>query len=163
MQGVKLAEVKSIPYNNQLTAFFVLQISSTTTINLKFLSCKICKSNVPIDLMRSHVACHMLTLDDNKPPSENLCGFCGTLCGSSININKGTGMSSFAVSNCDYSYKLSLQIASKSSKRNPSTNCPIICKLCKQVLWLYNMECHFLARHSNVSFTAYKEYYYYLF
>ena len=148
---LKLPELKSIA-NAELAEIFSFKIPSNTIINQTHLTCKLCNLNISNDLMRSHVASHILNKDKNIIQDENLCGFCGTVCGNFISIIKGTGSSSFTSSTCDYNYKISLQNSKKSSQRNPSSNFPVICKICQQIIWLYNMEYHFSNKHSNLNF-----------
>ena len=156
---LKLPELKSIA-NAELAEIFSFKIPSNTIINQTHLTCKLFNLNISNDLMRSHVASHILNIDKNIIQDENLCGFCGTVCGNFISIIKGTGLSSFTSSTCDYNYKISLQNSKKSSQRNPSSNFPVICKICQQIIWLYNMEYHFSNKHSNLNFIDYKEYHF---
>ena len=64
-----------------------------------------------------------------------------TTSGVGKNANKGVA------SNCKYFLRFSLRPAESSTKNKPCTNRPIECKICKTVLWSYNIEPHYHVNH----------------
>ena len=105
---------------------------STTETKIK---CKICKKLVSRKKMRLHVGAHIL-----KDNIIGACGFCGEKvdvgrCNIEIVKGSGRGQTSSEVprSGCDYFEKFSLLSVSKGSQRNPCTNRPVECLICKRV------------------------------
>jgi hypothetical protein len=94
------------------------------------------------DLMRQHIGQHMVLC--HIPPHENLCGFCGEVCGSNNEISRKYGN---VISSCDNFHPYSFGAAIKSSARSPCTNRLISCSTCKVIIWTYNVSTHFHNRH----------------
>jgi hypothetical protein len=94
-------------------------ININTKTKIQSLVCKVngCGKVINRDLMRSHVAMHILTSNSEFMKHEHLCGFCGTLCGNQVQIKVTSGSGKYAtrggISSCDYSTKLSLDRAQK--------------------------------------------------
>ena len=78
------------------------------------------------------------------PPHENLCGFCGEVCGSNNEISRKTGQ---MISSCTHYKSYSNGAASKSSGRSPCTNRLISCPTCMDLTWTYTISNHFNNRH----------------
>ena len=78
---------------------------------------------------------------------RNLCGFCGTVCGSNNEINNNTGS---IKSGCEYVYFYSPVPAAKSTSSSPCTNRLINCLSCDQIIWSYNIGLHYEKHHPTV-------------
>ena len=95
---------------------------------------------------RQHIAQYLLNgdIDDH---AANCCQ-CGVKCCSvSIEVSSGRGKKANLVHkslDCKNYNHFSLAAAGKRSKSNPSTNRPVSCKICKLVLWSYNMRIHII-------------------
>ena len=128
-----------LPYHSSLSE--TSTSDSTTETKIK---CKICEKLVNRKKMRLHVGAHIL-----KDNIKGACGFCGEKvdvgrCNIEIVKGSGRGQTSSEVprSGCDYFEKFSLLSVSKGSQRNPCTNRPVECPICKRVFWFYNMYDH---------------------
>ena len=97
--------------------------------------------------MRQHFGLHIIKKETAK--SQNVCGFCGVVCGNQINLVKGSATNKNYVpkSDCLYFHNFSLKSASKSSARSPCTNRPINCPNCNKVIWSYNAKFHYKEDH----------------
>lgn len=81
---------------------------------------------------------------------ENLCGYCGVLCGKQIRLVKSIGsgktFTESAALSCAFYVKFSLASVTKSSKNYPTTNRPIKCDKFPIILWSYNLALRFSRR-----------------
>ena len=144
--NLKLPSIK-LSLTNEVIKKTLLVESEKLTVNnfsLDKLKCKVClfagkiDVYIPRSLMRQHIGQHIVKQEvDNH---ANLCGFCGTLCGSNNTINKKNGS---IKSGCEYVHFYSSGPASKSSARTPCTNRLIFCPSCDEILWSYNVGLHY--------------------
>ena len=100
--------------------------------------------------MRHHVAWHIL----RQPPGSALglpCGFCGRkeTCNSTLQASsrKSKVKHLQTLTNCPYFVKFNRP--KKSTAYAPSTNCVMLCLVCPQYHWKYNMAQHFSTNHGD--------------
>ena len=51
--------------------------------------------------------------------------------------------------NCEYLSKFSIKSVERSTKSGPCTNRPVSCRICKTVLWSYNLPIHYRVKHGD--------------
>ena len=133
---------------------------SSTTENLFLISnkklkkddfiCKICSRTFILKDMRTHVAKHILSNHCVK----NCCGFCGLSCNCILELRKSSAYGLNAnfkpFSNCSLFYSFSLAPVEKVGSF--CSNRPIVCKICRNVFWSYNMQDHYEDHHNGVTF-----------
>lgn len=107
-----------------------------------------CKTRVPAKKMRLHVAKHILKNDIDV----FACGFCGESGEHKISLKKTSHQTLIPHSNCPKMIKFSLAAAAKTVGRNPFSNRPVACQVCKEVYWSYAMKKHF--DHSHIGHTC---------
>ena len=97
--------------------------------------------------MLHHVAKHIL----NNQTVNDACGFCGLSCDSSLEIKESSGAGAAQNyrpdSNFSYDYKFTFGAVLKTSKHSPFCNRPVICRVCPQVVWSYNLPFHYKIKH----------------
>jgi hypothetical protein len=144
--NLKLPSLKLSVTNDVIKKTLLIESEKLTVNNFSLdkLKCKVClfagkiDVYIPRSLMRQHIGQHIVKQEvDNH---ANLCGFCGTLCGSNNTINKKNGS---IKSGCEYVHFYSSGPASKSSARTPCTNRLIFCPSCDEILWSYNVGLHY--------------------
>ena len=100
--------------------------------------------------MRIHIAKHIIT----NQCVRNCCGFCGVACGSILELKKSSGSGKNTnfkpYSNCTRFYGFSLAPAEKEG--SACSNRPVICKLCRNCFWSYNMRSHYDDYHKGAQF-----------
>ena len=102
--------------------------------------------------MRHHVGKHIMknetALSEN---SENICGFCGIVCGSNLDLvttNKNSTQASLAIhSTCPYYYFFQIKRNLVPSNKRPCTNRPTRCLECERIVWSYNIKIHYSINH----------------
>jgi len=131
--------------------------------------CAHCRPPVSWDPLKpqkvlEHVAQHLL-FDVSIDHSLEPCGFCLRLspsCALFLRRGKGAGSSCQVdekCSRCPNFHPFAYRSASTESDNSPCTNVPIVCPLCPSIdpaVWKYNMEQHFIKRHS---LDAYKQHF----
>ena len=142
------------PINELIEAFTIEEFNDKVKLNnisdLKF-KCIVCPQYganecfFERNLLRQHIGQHML--QGHIKSHENLCGFCGTVCGSNNEIVLKTGN---IKSSCKYFYNYSSGAAVKSSKRSPCTNRLVPCPSCDVAIWTYNIATHYINRHGTL-------------
>ena len=137
-----LKPVENPFHTNKISKFFEI------SVNIEKLSDKIecffCpKQLVKRKTMRLHIGIHMML--KLIPINPTTCGFCGIMgCSISLETNcAGKNAPKCPVSNCKFAEKFSLKAAEKSTKNSPCTNRPVICGICKLIVWSYNIKIHF--------------------
>ena len=132
---------------------------SVNNLSLDKLKCRVClineKDNVFMhrELMRQHIGQHIIKQEVIK--HHNLCGFCGTLCGSNNSLEKKSGAIN---SGCDHVHFYSPGAAAKSSGRSPCTNRLVFCPSCEQIIWSYNIGLHYAKFHSDIDSAVYEKF-----
>ena len=116
------------------------------------LACKLCPEKVPANLMRCHVAKHLVVTPDLVKAST--CGFCG-LCDKGCTTTLKTTKKSIKVQSNSLLQPLSIsyKAACKASSRSPSTNMPVKCDDCTGMdvfVWKYSMPAHYADIHPGV-------------
>ena len=118
--------------------------------NVDFFKCKLCFKEIIKSRMRLHIGFHVLNGD--TLPNANLCGFCGLVDGCNVELVTSSGFGKSKTlgpkSNCSYFFTFSLKPASKGSIRSPCTNRPIICEICNECIWSYNINYHYQSKHN---------------
>ena len=51
-------------------------------------------------------------------------------------------------SNCSYFFTFNLKPTSNGSIRSPCTNRPIVCEICNECIWSYNINYHYQSKHN---------------
>ena len=112
--------------------------------------CYLCSKLIRKEKMRHHVAWHIL----RQPPGSALglpCGFCGRkeTCNSTLQASsrKSKVKHLQTLTNCPYFVKFNRP--KKSTAYAPSTNCVMLCLVCPQYHWKYNMAQHFSTNHGD--------------
>ena len=98
--------------------------------------------------MRLHIGIHMILKSVRR--NTTTCGFCG-LMGCSISFEKnvpGKNAPKCPSSDCAFANKFSLKAAEKCSNNSPCTNRPVECRVCKLVVWSYNIQSHYERYHA---------------
>jgi hypothetical protein len=88
-------------------------------------------------------------------PHENLCGFCGEVCGSNNEISRKTGQTIFS---CTHYKTYSNGAASKSSGRTPCTNRLLSCPTCMDLILTCNISTHFNNRHPDSDWSIFESF-----
>ena len=87
------------------------------------------------------------------------CGFCGVLCDSSLEIRESSGAGATKNfkphSTCTHVYFFNLASVEKTSKHSPCSNRPVVCRVCQQVIWSYNMGHHYKTKHGRTDTTEF--------
>jgi len=134
------------PYSNETQNFFV--ISNKILKNTDF-KCKICPKTFKQNEIRIHVAKHILT----SGCVRSCCGYCGLACNSVLKLERSSGYginTNFKpFSNCTHFYEFSLAPVEKVG--DFCSNRPIICKICREVFWSYNMRFQFEDHHKGTT------------
>ena len=107
------------------------------------IQCQTCSTKLPSKKLREHVGQHIL----RKDIDIYSCGFCGQT-GCSLTLKKSSHKILVPDSNCLKFCKFSLKSAETSKIRNPCTNRPLPCGICKIVYWSYAMEEHYKEMHT---------------
>ncbi len=155
--SLKLPSIKLATSNEIIKKTLLIESEKLTVNNFSLdkLKCKVCllagKDDVYLSrsLMRQHIGQHIVKQEVNK--HLNLCGFCGTVCGSNNTINKNSSINS----GCDHVHFYSAGPASKSSARAPCTNRLVLCPSCSQVVWSYNIGLHYEKLHMGIDTSIY--------
>lgn len=100
--------------------------------------------------------------DHRLKDSDSPCGFClstGSSC--SIQLTRGRGANSESIIDmqkfqCPYLWKISLKSVSSFTARQPCTNHPLLCPVCKVVVWKYNLYAHITTSHPTSDVQLYK-------
>ena len=112
--------------------------------------CKICKKNIPLKRMRTHIGRHIIRRE--VPDDCNRCGWCGsTQCYPTtlVKTTKKAGIWHYKPSSkCEYQQFLHRKPA-KANRDNPCSNWVEWCKVCGGELWKYNMPAHYAEKHSS--------------
>ncbi|KAH9928181.1 uncharacterized protein B0H18DRAFT_931426 [Fomitopsis serialis] len=140
-------------------------------------NCFCCDAEVSLKKMRDHIGTHilakMLSLPDPSPKKLKMqvgkspCGFCGRTGTCKIGLRK-TRNALRAESDCRLFSQFNIASAAVSTKSGPSTNRPVICKICEAnrppqrgnnidddiVFWSYNMQEHLAAKHPDAPISA---------
>jgi len=114
------------------------------------LNCFVCSKIITLKKMRSHIAKHIL----NNQCVRNPCGYCGLLCNSVLDIKKSSGYgknTNFKPhSNCVRFYAFSLAPVERIGTF--CSNRPVVCKICRNIFWSYNMRSHYENFHQGANF-----------
>ena len=144
-----LPKITKLAYPPSLIDNFTLKTNNNiNNKNLEKPPCKICKKDVDIQYMRSHVAKHIL----KNETSGQVCGFCGILHSGNVQKSCTRNKASKAISDCQYYYNFSYRSVLKLTKSNPSSNRPGNCSICNCCVWSYNFLLHFHEKHQGVAF-----------
>jgi hypothetical protein len=113
--------------------------------------CRLCSKEAQLVRMRTHVAKHIL----NNKTVEGVCGFCGLTCDSSLEIRESSGagfQTNFKPhSNCTYINHFNLGSVERTSKHSPCSNRPVLCRVCQQIVWSYNLTYHYKIKHGRIT------------
>ena len=124
---------------------------SSESLSDAFRKCKICKKSVNKQKMREHVGHHIIANTIQTEDKENICGFCGMSCSSTLaETSRGRGKTFFRKIESLCTYKIEYgKIPSQPSRENPCTNRLLHCSIkeCRKVVWSYNIKPHFEKMH----------------
>ena len=115
-------------------------------------TCVVCNHVVPLRNMRTHVGRHIL----GDECVADACGFCGgNACTTKLLCNGQGKLVSVILTSCPLEpTNVHWGAMAKAFARNPCTNRPMHCTLCKATVWLYGMKMHFDAKHHDVASPA---------
>lgn len=137
--------------------------------------CSMCSPPAYLDRTKGqkilgHMAAHIL-FDNTIVRSDQPCGMClrpAPVCAFYLKKTKGaqTWQVDEAKSTCSSHVSFNYTSASKSSSTAPSSNVPVLCKICsmgsanpfsKPAIWKYNLKAHILSVHPNANVMAHKD------
>ena len=108
--------------------------------------CEVCQKSVPLHSMRTHIGRHVLL----RECARDVCGYCGGHdCTTQLLRNTQGRLVSVIVTNCPLEpTNVRYGAMARGSARNPCTNRPMQCVLCRDTVWLYGMAHHFDSKHA---------------
>ena len=108
--------------------------------------CEVCQKSVPLHSMRTHIGRHVLLGEC----ARDVCGYCGGHdCTTQLLRNTQGRLVSVIVTNCPLEpTNVRYGAMARGSARNPCTNRPMQCVLCRDTVWLYGMAHHFDSKHA---------------
>jgi hypothetical protein len=133
----RISTLTKSPYNEQINDLLAISkiLNDHMISDVTDIPCKLCNDKIKLRFMRLY---------------QNLCGYRGDI-GCSIDLVVTSGKGNYSnygpKSDCKYFRKFSIKLAEAASVSYPTTNRPVICKICSQVYWSYNMAEHYDINH----------------
>ena len=124
--------------------------NTTSSKKDKLKLCIICKKEIDLLKMRTHIGMHITKEDFLNETLVDVCGFCGGIaCSNRLEVSSSQGGDDFYkyVSNCQY--KVDTKRKSKFSVRCKCTNHLQKCNICKCDFWTYAGHMHYELMHPN--------------
>ena len=136
----------TISYDGDITLSIGREDASTlSSDDGSKVKCTICRQKIVKKCMRLHIGKHIL----KSEVDVHWCGYCGSI-GCTISLKKTSHNTLIPTSNCVNFVKFLLKADESVKERNPCSNRPERCDVCKEIYWSYAMEKHYGEKHSDV-------------